>query len=160
MPKASATSFFEERTNRKNPIQDLDSDLQKALDDYEMESEMEIPDEEYEPEHPPLPEPTYSGVPTVVRSLVIDRKTVKRKRIVLTRSMCRQPNCSYDAAVHMGYPAYKNVPTKRREEIASMLEVHKATAHSFNDGHIIFSGDLQTQFFGVDSKGRPITDIK
>lgn len=159
--RSAAVSYFESTDEElDNPVsKNTDKALFDAINQFESAEDLEIEDEEYEPEVPPVPEPTFKGVPTIVRSLKIDQRTIKRKRIVLTRSMCRKPNCTYDAARELGFRAYKNIPVNRREEATNKLNQHIATVHSFNDNHIIFSGDLQTQFFGVDQKGNPITHI-
>lgn len=151
--KNTATSFFEDV--------ELDEDLTDAIEGYEAaEVEEEIPEEDYVPLIPPPPEPKRTGSPMIIREKRPDTLTVVRRRVPLTKSMCRKPKCNYDAARELGnYPAYKNVPLNRREECLQLLQNHLAIAHSFNDAHIIFSDDLQTEFFGEDSLGRVRTKI-
>lgn len=146
MAKKNTATFFEDI--------EMDEELSNILDEQEEDLE-EIPEDEYVPIVPPPPQPKRTGRPMIVREKRPDNLTTVRRRVPLTKSMCRKPRCTYDAAVHLGYPAYKNVPMNRREECKLMLEQHIAQAHSFNDSHIMFEDDIQRQFFGVDERGNP-----
>jgi hypothetical protein len=144
---AQDNSFFEEDD-------DFLTHVEASLD--ETEDEDFVPDDEYEPEVPDIPEPTMQGRPLIVREVRPDTLTVIRNRVVLTRSMCIRKGCNYDAAREMGYTEYKRIPPNRRPEVAHLLATHKMIAHSANDNHIVFENDLQTGWFGVDDMtGKP-----
>lgn len=138
----TANSFFEDA--------ELDEELLDEVDQYQADAEEEVPEDEYV-SLAPTPKPLLKqGRPMIVTEKKTDAQTIVRKRVPLTKSMCRKPKCSYDAAREMRYPSYKNVPPARRQECVDLLKQHVAMAHSFNDSHIIFESDLATEFFGVE----------
>ncbi len=156
MKKQSAkqtSSFYEE-----------DDDLFDAVEESLQEvDEEEVPEDDYIPDVPPPKPLTKQGRALIVREVRPDPQTVVRKRVVLTRSMCRRKGCNYDAVVDLGTKAhpetgkpvplfteYKRVPLNRREEVKQLLEQHIAIVHSANNEHIVFESDLQTEWFGVD----------
>lgn len=138
----TANSFFDDV--------ELDEGLLDAVDEYQAEAEEEVPEDDYVPLAPPPKPLTRQGRPMIVTERRPDTLTIVRKRVPLTKSMCRKPRCSYDAARAMNYPTYKNVPLSKRPECIELLSQHVATAHNFNDAHIIFESDLATEFFGTD----------
>lgn len=145
---AKSSSFFE------------DDELFDAVDEALEKDIEEVPDDEYEPEIPVQVEPTRQGRPMIIRELRVDKCTTIRRRIPLTKSMCRRKGCNYDAVRDMGtkvneegklellYKEWKRVPPQRRQECLDFLQQHMVIAHSHNDEHIVFESDLKTEWFG------------
>ncbi len=145
---AKPTSFFEEE-------EDFLDNIENALEEQEDVID-EVPDDEYEPLVPEPEEPKRAGRPMIVREVKVDTHTVQRKRVALTRSMCRRQGCNFDAAVAAGYDEYKRVHPSRRQEVMDLLDQHMILKHSESQGHIVFESDLQQQWFGVDEQtGKP-----
>jgi hypothetical protein len=159
MSKKTATV----ETRKTNSYFEEDEDFLDAIEEsIEQQDIEEVPDDVYEPEIPPPPVLRREGRPMIVREIRPDNLTTVRRRVVLTKSMCRRKGCNYDAVRDMGtridnegkivllYNEWKRVPPTRREECLQYLSNHMAIAHSANDEHIVFESDIQTEWFGTD----------
>lgn len=148
------------KTAKTNSYNEDDDDFLDAIEEALDEDDVDdVPDDEYEPDIPEPEEPKRTGRPMIVREVRPDTLTVVRKRVALTRSMCRRKGCNYDASKELGgvrkdgtpvYDGWKRVPPQRREECLELLSRHLVVAHSFQDDHIVFEDDMKNQWFGVD----------
>lgn len=135
---------------RKSDVFDyIEEDVETEVEEIESgEEELEIPEDDYVPATPVRRKPLKQGRPMVVRQTAPDSYTVVRRRVPLTKSMCKKPGCNYDAAVSLGYKEYKNVPPNRRQEAIDLLNKHTEFVHTANQEHITFESDLETEFLG------------
>jgi len=90
----------------------------------------------------------------ILKEIHVDSKTILRKRVELTPSMCTSRGCGFDAAVHCGYHAgWGAVPHNQRlpdgrtlgEAVLGVLQSHADTQHGFDDSHIMTEDQVNSQ---------------
>jgi len=90
----------------------------------------------------------------ILQEITVDSRTVLRRRVLLTPSMCRHRGCGYDAAKDCGYangwgdaevdlilPGGKTIG----ERMLEILSLHVQTQHAAPEAHIIDEDELARQ---------------
>lgn len=86
----------------------------------------------------------------IIRSTVVDKFTIPRKRVLLTPSMCDTHGCGFDVATKNGFIDWYEVPKRERSRILNALAEHKRIAHNNSENYIIDEKDMPVRWLGYE----------
>lgn len=137
--KTAADTFFD------------DLEVDETLEEGDgIEVSEDIPEDEYIPPRPKNLPLLKQGRPMIIRATKVDSLTTIRRRVPLTKSMCRRQGCKYDAAKEMGFDSYSRVPPEFRDSAKEKLAAHVDRNHNRSEDHIVYESDLPTDWMGLD----------
>jgi len=82
----------------------------------------------------------------VIREHVIDKKTVVRKRVLLTRDTCIHCGVSLCELNHL--PPFDSLDSGTQSRLLAALNEHKRIAHPNTDKKVLTEEELPTQWLG------------
>lgn len=97
-----------------------------------------------EPETAPAPEKRY-----VLKSVPIDKFSVKRIRVELTPSVCDL--CGFDVIITNGLPSWDNLNSDQQLRVESAIKEHKQIYHSPAEGLVISESEMPKSWLGQHS---------
>ena len=93
---------------------------------------------------PPKKEKT--GIKMQNKENKVHHLLILREVVELTPSVCRRPNCTYDASVAWGFKKWGDVPKSKQRLIIETLKRHREQEHKFVNETIVDKADIASSW--------------